>query len=191
MEATHLPVNKKTLNFGVPPGEIMQIAYIVPDLQEAIDSYLATLPMGPWFVFEHFPLLDYQHRGHDAELDVSIAMAYSGSMCFELISQNCDNDSVYKEVQRSRGWGFHHWAYASMDFDADLKRYTSDGLEVALYGRAGPGARAAYIDTSGTLPGMIELIEITESVESLFTGMQQAASEWDGKTDAIRSIPEE
>ena len=169
----------------------MQIAHIVPDLQEAIDNYLLMLPMGPWFVFEHFPLLDYQHRGRDAELDVSVAMAFSGSMCFELISQNCDNDSVYTEVQQSRGWGFHHWAYASMDFDADLKRYTSGGLEVALYGRAGPGARAAYIDTSSTLPGMIELIEIPESVENLFTSMQQAAYEWDGKTDAIRTIPSE
>lgn len=182
--------NKHVLDFGVPAGEIMQIAYIVPNLKEAVEHHLATLPMGPWFIFEHFPLLDYQHRGQDAEIDISIAMAFSGSMCFELIQQNCNNDSVYKETREKRGWGFHHWAYASMDFDADIKRYTAKGQKLALYGRAGPGARAAYIDTSDILPGMIELIEITDDVEALFKSMQQASAEWDGISNPIRTFSE-
>lgn len=186
-----MAANKQVLDFGVPAGAIMQIAYIVPDLKEAIGHHRATLPMGPWFIFEHFPLLDYQHRGQSAEIDISIAMAFSGSMCFELIQQNCDNDSVYKEMQQSHGWGFHHWAYASMDFDADIERYTSSGRELALYGRAGPGARAAYIDTTDILPGMIELIEITDDVQALFTQMQQAAEEWDGKSNPIRTLSED
>ncbi|MFT6286538.1 MAG: hypothetical protein ACJA09_001288 [Alcanivorax sp.] len=191
MEGTLLVADKDVLDFGVPTGGIMQIAYIVPNLEEAVERHLATLPMGPWFIFEHFPLLDYQHRGQDAEIDVSIAMAFSGSMCFELIMQNCNNDSVYMEIQQRKGWGFHHWAYASMDFDADIERYTATGREVALYGRAGPGARAAYIDTTDILPGMIELIEITDNVQGLFTEMQEAAAGWDGRSEPIRTFSQQ
>jgi len=176
------------LGFGQPPGGIMQVAFIVPDLKAALGHYSEQLSCGPWFVFEHFPLNNYRHRGSPSELDIDIAMAYSGSMCFELIQQNCDNDSVYREVQQKKGWGFHHWAVASMDFDADVEQYAEKGNELALYGEAGPGARAGYIDTTNVLPGMIELIEINDNVEALFKEMYDQAASWDGHTHAVRTL---
>jgi len=176
------------LGFGQPPGGIMQVAFIVPDLKTALTQYSAQLSCGPWFVFEHFPLNNYHHRGKPSELDIDIAMAYSGSMCFELIQQNCDNDSVYREVQQTKGWGFHHWAVASMDFDADVEQYTAKGSELALYGEAGPGARAGYMDTTNVLPGMIELIEINDNVEALFKEMHDQAAGWDGHSNPVRTL---
>ena len=33
---------------------VMQVAYIVPDLNKAMADYTANLKMGPWFVSERF-----------------------------------------------------------------------------------------------------------------------------------------
>ena len=58
---------------------------------------------------------------------------------------------------------------------------------MALYGVAGVGARAAYMDTSDVLPGMIELIEMTDQTEAFFTMMKAASENWDG-SDPIRVL---
>lgn len=42
------------------------------------------------------------------------------------------------------------------------------------------GARAAYVDTSAELGGMIEVIEVTPAVEGLFTHLHQASVGWNG-----------
>lgn len=176
------------LDFGQPLGGVMQIAYIVPDLRRAIEDYRPRLQAGPWFVIDHFPLSDAQYRGQPSAFDVSIAIAYSGSMCFELIQQNnWETPSVYTEVQAQRGWGFHHFGVSTRDFDGDVARYRALGHEMALYGVAGVGARAAYMDTNGALPGMIELIEMTEATEAFFTMMKTAADAWDGR-DPVRVL---
>lgn len=176
------------LDFGQPMGGVMQIAYIVPDIASAMEHYLPRLRCGPWFMIEHFPLQDATYRGHPTELDVTLAISFSGSMCFELIQQNnWETQSVYTEVQQKRGWGFHHFGVSSANFDADVANYQALGHEMALYGVAGVGARAAYMDTSDVLPGMIELIEMTDRVETFFTMMKNAAEGWDG-TDPIRRL---
>ncbi|WP_374596083.1 VOC family protein [Sphingosinicella sp.] len=178
----------RTLDFGQPMGGIMQIAYIVPDITTAMKHYMPRLNCGPWFVIEHFPLLDAQYRGEPTELDITLAIGFSGSMSFELIQQNnWETPSVYTEVQQKRGWGFHHFAVSCADFDADVAKYKALGHEMALYGVAGVGARAAYMDTSDVLPGMIELIEMTDQTEAFFTMMKTASENWDG-SDPIRVL---
>lgn len=177
------------LTFGQPMGAIMQIAYIVPDIYEAIERYTPRLNCGPWFVVEHFPLLDAQYRGEPTELDITLAIAFSGSMSFELIQQNnWSTQSVYTEVQQARGWGFHHFGVSCQDFDAEVSKYEALGHQMALYGVAGVGARAAYMDTTDVLPGMIELIEMTDKTEEFFAMMQNSSCNWDG-TDPVRVLP--
>ncbi|MFC3052104.1 VOC family protein [Kordiimonas pumila] len=179
------------LDFGQPMGGIMQIAFITPDIEAAIAHYTPRLACGPWFVIEHFPLLDAQYRGQPTELDITLALSFSGSMCFELIQQNnWDTPSVYNEVQQKRGWGFHHFAIACSNFDDDVARYKALGHDMALFGVAGVGARAAYMDTSNVLPGMIELIEMTDKTEAFFAMMKSAAENWDG-TDPVRVLTSE
>jgi len=176
------------LDFGQPMGGIMQVAYIVPDIRQAIEHYRTRLRTGPWFVIDHFPLFEAQYRGRPSEFDVSLALAYSGSMCVELIQQNnWETPSVYTEVQQKRGWGFHHFGVSCRDFDADVAHYKAQGHEMALYGVAGVGARAAYMDTSDVLPGMIELIEMTDKTEAFFTMMKTASDDWDG-SDPVRIL---
>ncbi|WP_374764113.1 VOC family protein [Yunchengibacter salinarum] len=171
----------RMLSFGQPLGAIMQEAHIVPDIHAAMTDWSKTLNIGPWIYFESFPLADCTYRGQPADLDISLGLAFSGSMCFELIQQRNDAPSVYEDVRRDRGYGFHHWAVSTTDFDASVRFYRDQGFEQALYGVAGVGARAAYMDTRRANGGMIELIELTDPVESLFHMVRQASMNWDGK----------
>lgn len=175
------------LSFGQPMGGIIQVAHVVEDLAAAARHWSKTLGIGPFFVFDHFPLFDAQYRGGPIDFDVSLGLAFSGSICFELIQQNNDAPSVYREVVQKRGYGFHHWAIATDDFEGSVRHYEQQGFEMALYGVAGVGARAAYMDTYDQLGGMIELIEVTPKVDEFFGLLHDAAKGWDGQ-NPIRTL---
>jgi hypothetical protein len=161
---------------------IMQYAYIVPDLQEAMENYAERLGVGPWFVTERFSPPQMQYRGQPTNPDVAIAMSYSGGMNIELIQQRDDTPSVYHEVRQARGFGFHHWGVTTENFDRDLQAYLDRGDEAAFTITLGSGSRIAYIDTTAYLPGMVELIEVTDGVRASFGNMHRITRDWDGKT---------
>jgi len=159
---------------------IMQISWIVPDLQAAMREYTERLGIGPWFVSEHFTPEVNLYRGEPNDADISIGMTYSGHMNFELIEQHDDKPSVYRETLLKRGYGFHHWALASHDIEADIASYQAKGDAIALDIIIN-GGRVVYADTSGYLDGMTELIEITDGVRSGFGDMFRIAWDWDGQ----------
>jgi hypothetical protein len=173
--------------FGQPPGAIMQVAYVVPQLREALALWTQELRVGPFFLFEDFTLDDLLYRGRPSQLNISLACGYSGSMCIELIQQHDREPSVYRDVIESRGYGLHHCAIMTNDFDGDQRRLQASIGPLAMYGvtKAAP-ARVAYIDARATLGSMLELIELTPGSDALFTMMKQAAAGWDG-SDPVRS----
>jgi hypothetical protein len=121
-------------------------------------------------------------------MDFTLAVAYSGSMMLELIQQNDDRSSAYKDVVAIHGYGFHHLAIPSYNYDEDLARYGSLGFAIANEGAAPPdhgGGRAAYVDTTARLPGMIELMEIVPNLTAILTELEATASNWDG-TEPVR-----
>jgi hypothetical protein len=161
---------------------IMQYAYIVPDLRQAMEDYTERLGIGPWFLTERFSPPEMKYRGQPTNPDVTIAMTYSGGMNIELIQQRDDTPSVYHETRQKRGFGFHHFGVTTEDFDKDLQAYLDKGDEAAFTITLGGGNRIAYIDTTAYLPGMVELIEVTDGVRAAFGNMHRIARNWDGKT---------
>lgn len=178
----------KLLSFGQPLGSIMQVAYTVNDLEKAMHHWSSNLNVGPFFVFEHFALDDYRYRGKPSELDITLALAFSGSMCFELIYQHSTAPSVYTEIIEKRGYGFHHWAVSTEQFDKDLTDHITTGNEEVLYGKVSPvNGRAAYVNTYDELGGVIELIEINPAVEAFFSAVKEPSVNWNG-TDPVRTL---
>jgi hypothetical protein len=163
---------------------VMQIAYIVPDLKQAIDQYCNRMKVGPWYVSEHFSGEDKKYRGAATDVDMTIAMSYSNQMCIELIQQLNDVPSVYTEVRDRRGYGFHHWGVGTYDFARDAAHYRDRGYELAFWTML-RGAPLAYFDTTEHLPGMVELIEMNKPREDMFRMMFEASLGWDGR-DPVR-----
>ena len=178
----------KLLSFGQPLGSIIQTAYVVDNLEDAARKWTKTLGIGPWLLLEHFEADNMTYYGAPSNIDLSVALAYAGSMCYELVFVHNDVPNVYADVVKEKGYGcFHHWAISTKTFDEDVARYKSQGYEIAFYGEVRPvgGKRFAYIDTRKENGGMIELIEISEEVEGLFSMVKGLSENWDG-TNTIR-----
>jgi hypothetical protein len=174
-------------NFGARVNGVIQMAYIVEDLHAGIDHWIVNLSVGPWFVLDKFVGGDPVYRGRPSQAEVAIGMAFTGSMLIELIQMNDEHPSVYKEVRDARGFGFHHFGLASSKWDQDSKAYEDLGYELAFTARVPTGDRIAYFDTMGVIPGFIELIEATPTMEAHFSGYYRASLGWDG-SDPIRPL---
>jgi hypothetical protein len=117
------------------------MAYIVEDMEAAIDHWVRDARTGPWFLLEHFIGADHVYRGEPSQADVRIAMAFAGHMQIELIQPRDDQPSVYREMVERQGYGFHHIGIASEDVDAETAAYVARAVTVLRSRRAcRPGA---------------------------------------------------
>jgi hypothetical protein len=169
------------LAFGRPAREVIQYAYTVPDIDAAIDVYVSRLNVGPWFRRGPFTPPTARYRGAPCKLTITLARAFAGDSMIELIQQHDASPSVFTE----RGHGFHHWAIASTDVDADIARFAAHGYPVAFEDQVPSGARIVYVDATCELPGMIEIVEMNDEQEAMYAMFRDAAATWDG-SDPVR-----
>jgi hypothetical protein len=169
------------LLFGQPVGTVCQIAHVVPDIRAAIDEHATRMRIGPWLLLEHFVPIRQRYRGRPTELDASIAISFSGSVMLELIQQHNDVPSVFREVVSRRGYGLHHIALSTQDFEGDCARYRGMGYEPVFEAAVEGGLRVAYFDTLATLPAMLEIIDIPAPLESQWDRLQASCAAWDGR----------
>jgi hypothetical protein len=176
-------------NVSTAPRDVIQMAYIVDDIEAAMPRFAQALGIGPWFYFEKFPFDKLEYRGQPVSLDLSLCLGMSGGMMYELIQQRDDLPSVYSEVRKERGWGFHHYAVGvtSADYQRTIDDYGARGYAQVLDAKVAVGARAAYVDARHDLHGMIEIIEMTEPVQELFGMIRASRQGWDGR-DPIRRL---
>jgi hypothetical protein len=174
-----------TLDFGQPELGVIQMAYVVADIEESMARFSRDLRVGPWFLLDRFSGDDPEYRGSSSEAAVTLAMAFSGHMQIELLQPLDDHPSVYRETIDDHGYGFHHWGVGSRDFDGDVERYAAQGHELAFRAGVPTGGSIGFVDTKGALPGFIEVIELGEVMEEVFTRYYAASLGWDG-SDPVR-----
>jgi hypothetical protein len=173
------------LGFGQPLGAIVQFAYVVEDIDRAMADFTDRLGLGPWFLRSRFQPPAGRYRGRPTSPVFSLARAFAGHAMVELIEQHDDTPSVYHERGGPRTYGFHHWGVMTATFDEDVARYGALGYEEAFSDTLPSGSRVVYLDATGELPGMIELIEHTDAQERVYTEIYEAAVGWDG-SDPVR-----
>ena len=81
---------------------------------------------------------------------------------------------MYRDVIEERGYGFHHFGYATPTFDEAVAAMRAQGYEIVASLEI-PDLRLAYFDTRDVLPGMTELIEANEPLDTSFTAMWKAS----------------
>jgi catechol 2,3-dioxygenase-like lactoylglutathione lyase family enzyme len=174
-----------TFGFGQRTGQIMQMAYIVEDIQASIRWWIEEARTGPWFLLDHFWAEDQRFRGAPSRADVAIAMGFAGHMNIELIQPLDDHPSVYRETAQKRGFGFHHIGIACDDVEAERAAYETRGFTCAFSADVPTGGAVAYMDNGRNDPGFVELIPATPGMDETFTRFWQASTNWDGR-DPIR-----
>ena len=173
------------VTFGQPDNGIIQMAYVVEDIHQAMDLWVKKLNVGPWFLIDRFTGVEPRYRGKPTDNAITLAMSFAGHMNVELIQEKTKAPSVYRETIENRGYGFHHWGVAAKDFDRGVAEYQASGYELAFLARVPTGGRVAYMDTTRDLPGMVDLIELGAAFDEIFGRFYNATIGWDGK-DPVR-----
>lgn len=167
-------------------GPVMQNAFVVRDLDAALDHWIRVMSVGPFFMFEHIPFSELWFRGQPARIDMTCAIAYSGDVQIELIRQHDDAPSIYTEFERAHGHGLQHMGVMTESVERDLGRLRVLGVEAVQHGRTRGGGRFAYLSTDCHPGGMIELIEASPVMTAAFRLMHEAAQGWDGSNPIRR-----
>lgn len=167
---------------------VFQNAWVVPDLEAAMERWITTMNIGPFFVLDHADdIVDVTYRGKPAALSMRLAIAQAGPVQIELVEPRGDGPSCYRDTVPEGATGFHHVCTWTHDIDADARHYESLGIEAANMGRVRDSIRFAYFDTSPVLGCMMEVMEFTPEVEAIFKVIADAAIGWDGD-DPVRYV---
>lgn len=169
-------------------AQVMQIAFVTSDIRASMAAMTRDLGAGPWFWRERgvFPLQTY--LGQPVQTALSIAMAYSGGMLYELIQQLDDGPSVYC-IPGLPDDRMHHFGVASRDYAGACADCVAAGHVLVYEAEVANGARVGYFDTRGALPAMIEVIEMLPATEAMFAGFRRAHEAWDGSEPVRPLVP--
>lgn len=171
-------------------GEIRQVAYLVPDIEAAMEHWAEKLGVGPWYYNPRVPIRNYFYRGQRYEPHNSVALANAGALQIELVQTRDDVPSMYRDFRLAGHQGVQHVAYWTEDFDADLARARAAGFEVCMGGEVGERGRFVYFADRGPMPGAtIELSEVAGPKGRMFKLIREAAVGWDGR-DPVRPFPD-
>src|SRR3546814_17473623 len=115
-------------------GPIFQTAYVVEDIDGALDHWTRVLGVGPFFMFPTplpFAWLKRDEVLTD-EYDVlsHAALAYSGDMMIELIRPGSD-PSPYRDFLHAGRRGVHHLGPVPTAYAAQLADARAAGIHVA------------------------------------------------------------
>lgn len=177
----------KSAVFPFANSRFMQVCWVVPDIQVAVNHWVTTSGVGPFFIFDKVTFDKPMYQGRATEcVDITAAMAQAGDIQIELVCQNDERPSVFRDVVPAGNCGLHHMALYCKDYDADLAAYINAGSQVAFSGLM-MGARTCWLDTVSKLGFMVELIEANPIADAVFEQFRAAAQHWDGK-DPIRRL---
>ena len=182
-------------------GDLIQIGYVVQDIEAAMQHWVEVLQVGPWFYIERLDVPDFQYMGRPSPVELSLALANSGAMQIELIQQRNDAPSLYEEFvyeQPQMYGGAQHLGYGTYDWFHTIGAILGEGYACAQQGTGGSRGRFAYFRTdgfqrapgyaaTGGYPGtIIEVMDLSKGRAELFAGIAAAARAWDGR-DPIRT----
>jgi len=168
-------------------GPVMQLGFVVPDLEHAMRHWLDKVGIGPFFVLEHVKFAQVVYKGQPSGIDMSVAIAQWGEVQVELIQQFNDAPSIYSEFTGRENGGLQHVGVMTNSVADDLIRLGKLGIEAVQQGHTGTGIRFAYLDTDDHPGAMIELIEAGPAITGFFQMVKDAARGWDG-SEPIRRM---
>ena len=170
-----------------PIGPVMQLAYLVEDLDSAIAQWMS-LGVGPFFVSRDANYKDQLYKGQPVSCRFSLALAYTGELQVELIQLLDDQPSSFSAFKDAHGYGLHHLGVLTKDIDGDLAKLEGLGHQVVHRMTSPLEVQTAYVDVA--LPGgaSLELIQESPTLEAGFYMMRQMTAEWDGGTPGIHEF---
>ena len=163
-------------------GEARQVAYIVENLDDAIERWHREHGVGPFLVARKArPLSNAYYRGQRAaDTRVNIGFAYIGDMQLELIELLGDTPSLYKEALDRKDFGVNHYAVCVQDFAGTYSWALDNGFEAIVDAGVDGMARMSYLERIENGQRLIlELIEWNPLTRPYFDELEKRAANAD------------
>lgn len=168
---------------AAPFGRINQIAYMVEDIEAAIDWWTSVMGVGPFFVFPGFDMVRGDYRGMEHQAQFGAAIAYSGDLMVELIEPR--GPSIFQEFLADNRIGVHHlcaFTDSMEQTEAWVKQHGGARLQGAMFG---DGSQVAYFAMDPDEKLILEIAALTPAVRGMFDAIRDAGANWDGKSRTI------
>jgi hypothetical protein len=165
-------------------GPIRQCAYLVRDLEAAVDWW-AGVGVGPFLTMTAARMQGYRLRGEPVEPVLTLAFANSAELQIELVATHDDIPSVFREALVAGHEGAHHLAWWVDDWAEWEDRAAGAGWTPVTDGDGGGMAHFAYYDLGGPL--LAEVMELNDSTRWLADTVRTAHDTWDG-TEPLRPL---
>ncbi|WP_322544783.1 VOC family protein [Rhodococcoides fascians] len=165
--------------------KIVQVAFVVDDLEKAALHWAQTHGAGPFFFLDEVPLTDV--RGPDGEpgvLQQGFAVGQWGPVMVELNRQDRIEPAAAGDILMAPG--FSHIAYFSTDSEAEEQRLVEAGAPLLMSLSFGE-TRVRFHDARSTSGYVIEHYACAGAVEETYRRVAEAAEGWDG-TDPFRAL---
>ena len=139
-------------------GTVIQVAYVVRDLDAAMKRHMEICGIGPWSIYQFEPgkIENYFYRGKPATHTCLIAVTPFGNGAQVELMQPIRRYSIYDEHLERKGEGFHHVKLYYPDCAKAVADYARRGYPVIQQGRIDEDEHY-YLDTEKDFGYMIEL----------------------------------
>ncbi|MBB3860947.1 catechol 2,3-dioxygenase-like lactoylglutathione lyase family enzyme [Novosphingobium hassiacum] len=163
-------------------GKLIEVAFVVDDMAEAIARWTTTFGVGPFFT-GIFDVPDQTYRGQLAPARMEVAFSFTNGALLELIQPLDTGDNIFSEA----GPGFHHLMFELPDHDAEVARYAAQGYPVVQSGSFG-GSPFSIIDTRTATGAYTEIMAFNAGVQRLYSRMKAESEAWDGISEPRRNL---
>jgi Glyoxalase/Bleomycin resistance protein/Dioxygenase superfamily len=167
----------------IPHVEVVQNAYVVPDLAEGAQRFHELYGTGPFLVGRGIEMREAVYRGKPVTepIIIDVALAQAGEISLELITQVSGAPSAFRDMFPDGGPGLHHVATWARDWEAERQAYLDAGLEIAMESLGRGDYTISFIDARPALGHMIELYPDHQDLRRLYGRIRDLATTWDGR----------
>ena len=166
---------------------IVQVAYFVTDARAAAERMARTFGAGPFFVIDRIELAWGEHRGASQDFLHSSAYGQWGDVMMELVQQDREGPSPFRDMYAAGEEGIHHVATMVDSLPETYAHYAEHGFELAARAETKTGTEFAFVDTVAALGHMVEVYERSEALLGFYGFVREASVGWDGE-DPVRSL---
>ena len=175
------------MNTKAPQYPVVQVAYFVSDITKAAETMHQTFGAGPFYILRNIELSRGTHRGEDCPFVHSSAYGQWGEVMMELVQQESDGASPFRDLYAPGESGLHHLATIVPNQQQAYAEYRAAGFEVATIAVTSGGTEFAFIDAIEQLGHFIEVYEESDGLRAFYDMVRTASIGWPGN-DLIREL---
>ena len=155
--------------------DIVQVAYHVRDIEASAKTAAKTFGAGPFVVSKHIQLSKGIHRGEPCPFVHSSAYGQWGSIMLELVQQEGEGASPFRDLYIENEQGLHHVAIMVPDFEAALAHFAQLGIARVTEAVTLTGVEFAFLDARETLGHYLEIYEASAALRGFYRFVADAA----------------